>query len=397
MAPKDKKPATRARRGHTEGSIHRHASTGLYVAMIDLGIVNGKRKRKAVYAKTKAEVREKLRELQYDQHQGLPIDRKRQTVAQYLTRWLEDKIVPNRRPNTVADYTNHVRKHIIPQIGHIQLAKLTPQDVEGLIQAVARKGLSVEMQRGTRKVLRSALTQAMKWGFVVRNVASLTDAPAAERFRAYVLTVDQADALLDAAAGDRLHALYATALWLGLRRGELLGLRWQDIDLDAGTLRIEVAQQIVNGKAELAAPKTIRSRRTLPLPAALVPILQAHHTRQLKERVRAGVPWPDHDLVFTTTKGTPINPRNLDRSFKALLKRAGLPKTIRLHDLRHSCASLLASAGLPARVAMDILGHTNISTTMNIYTRIFDDAKREAADVMDRLFGGSAGSGRTVM
>ncbi len=384
------------RRGHTEGSIHRHSSTGLWCAQVDLGIVNGKRKRKAVYAKTKQEVREKLREVQYDQDQGLPIDRKRQTVAQYLTRWLEDKIVPNRRPNTVADYTNHVRKHIIPQIGHIQLAKLTPQDVEGLIQAVARKGLSVEMQRGTRKVLRSALTQAMKWGFVVRNVASLTDVPAAERFQAQPLTPEQALTLLDAAHGDRLLALYAAALLLGLRRGELLGLRWQDIDLDAGRLRVEVAQQIsAGGKLELAAPKTERSRRKLHLPAILVPILRAHRTRQLEERLQAGARWQDHGLVFCTRHGTPIIPRNLVRSFKALLKRAELPD-IRFHDLRHSCASMLAAAGLSAREAMDLLGHTNVATTQNIYMHIFGD-NRAAADAMDRIFGGSTESGREAM
>lgn len=376
------------RRGHGEGSIYQRED-GRWCASVDLGYADGKRKRKVVYGKTRKEVAEKLKVALRDQQQGLPIAVERQTVGHFLNRWMTDKIAPNRRPNTTAAYGNIVRLHIIPQIGHIQLAKLTPQDVEGLIRRVREKGLSPEMQRATRKVLRTALNQALKWGLVARNVASLTDAPTVERFPTHALPAHQAQTLLDAARGDRLEALYALALWLGLRRGEVLGLRWQDVNLEARTLRVEMAQQIAaGGKLELVAPKTERSRRTLPLPAALVPILRAHHTRQLTERLQAGQCWQDHDLVFCTRHGTPISPRNLVRSFKALLKRAGLPD-IRFHDLRHSCASLLASAGVPARVAMDILGHTNISTTMNIYTRVFDDAKRQAADVMDRLFGGS--------
>ena len=140
----------------------------------------------------------------------------------------------------------------------------------------------------------------------------------------------------------------------------------------------------VRGTPRLAPPKTENSRRTLPLPAALVPILKAHRARQLEERLKAG---DEQGLVFCTSNGTPISPRNLVRDFKLFLERHGLPD-IRFHDLRHSCASLLAAQGVPVRVAMDILGHTNIATTQNIYTHVFDDAKRQAADAMDKLFGG---------
>ncbi len=173
-----------------------------------------------------------------------------------------------------------------------------------------------------------------------------------------------------------------TAAWGGA------GVRWEDVDFEERTLRVEVAQIITGDGLELAPPKTENSRRTLPLPAALIPLLKEHRTRQLEEQLIAGRRWQASGLVFCTSNGTPINPRNLVRDFKAFLQRAKLPD-IRFHDLRHSCASLLAAQKVPVRVAMDILGHSNIATTQNIYTHVFDDAKRQAADAMDQLFGGA--------
>jgi integrase len=163
-------------------------------------------------------------------------------------------------------------------------------------------------------------------------------------------------------------------------------LRWEDIDFAARVLRVTFALQAVQGKLQLVKPKTARSDRTLQLPATLVAVLKAHRLRQLEDRLLAGDRWQEYGLVFTTRVGTPIHPRNLMRSFYALLKRAELPP-MRFHDLWHSCASLLAAQGIPARVAMEILGHSDIRLTQNIYTHIFDEAKQHAADAMDRLFG----------
>ena len=168
-----------SKRGNGEGSIYWRVDRNCYAAAVDLGIVDGKRKRKAVYGKTRKEVAEKLKVMLRDQQQGLPIAVERQTVARFLDRWIAEKIEGSRRPNTVESYRNIVRLHIAPQIGHIQLAKLTPQDVESLLQRVHEKGLSPRMQQYTRAVLRSALNQALKWGLVARNVVTLTDAPRA--------------------------------------------------------------------------------------------------------------------------------------------------------------------------------------------------------------------------
>ncbi|HET8631551.1 MAG TPA: site-specific integrase, partial [Thermomicrobiales bacterium] len=198
----------------------------------------------------------------------------------------------------------------------------------------------------------------------------------------------EARRFLDAARGNRLEALYRVALSLGLRQGEILGLQWADVDLDAGTLAVRRQLQRVDGAFRLMELKTAQSRRTLALPAALLAALREHRRRQLEERLLAGERWRGAawDLVFCTRYGTPLDARNLVIYFKALLTRAGLPD-IRFHDLRHSCISLLAAQGVSDRVAMEIAGHSQISLTKNIYTHVYDEAKRQAAEAMDRLLG----------
>jgi len=195
----------------------------------------------------------------------------------------------------------------------------------------------------------------------------LVEPPRVERFAIRPLSPAEATKLLDTVRGDRLEALYRVALSLGLRQGEALGLRWQDIDLDARTLRVAVALQAANGTLTLVEPKTENARRTLSLPLALVSALKAHRAGQAAERLKLGASWQDNGLVFCTRSGTPIHPRNLIRAFQTVRVRAGLPP-MRFHDLRHSCLSLLAAQGIPARVAMEIAGHSDIRLTQNVYT-----------------------------
>jgi integrase len=379
------------RRGNGEGSIYRRESDGIWCTSVDLGYVNGRRKRKVIYGKTRKEVAEKLKVVLRDQQQGLPIVVERQTVAQYLARWLADVVRPSVRPRTYQSYAMHVRLYLTPALGHYQLAKLRPEHVQAMMNQMLEaggkdgQGLSPRTVQYARAVLRRALNQALKWGMVPRNVATLVDPPRSRTPRFTTLTPEQGRMLLDAARGDRLEALYRVALSLGLRQGEALGLRWEDVDLQAGTLRVAVALQRVDGKLQLVEPKTDRSRRTLFLPTALVNALKAHRTRQLQERLLAGDRWRDSGLVFTSRIGTPLEPRNVTRAYKALLTRAGLTD-IRFHDLRHSCASLLVAQGLHPRVVMETLGHSQISLTMNTYAHVLAEVQREAALTMDRLF-----------
>jgi integrase len=199
-----------------------------------------------------------------------------------------------------------------------------------------------------------------------------------------------------AVRGQRHEALYRVALTLGLRLGEVLGLRWVDIDLDAGTLRVTQTVQRVGGVLVIGQPKTPRSRRTLPLTAALARSLVAHREQQEADRLRAGASWADGGLVFATRAGAPLEPCNTVRAFKALLARAGLPD-IRFHDLRHACASFLVAAGHHPRVVMETLGHSQIAVTMDTYAHVYAGTLRAVADTMEELLpdalpGADAGS-----
>jgi integrase len=201
------------------------------------------------------------------------------------------------------------------------------------------------------------------------------------------LTVEEAQQLLAATDDDRLYALWSVALGVGLRRGEALGLRWQDVDLDGGTLRVEQALQRTKGGLVLGPTKTPRSRRTIPLPAVCVRALKIHRARQNVERLAVGDSWQDSGLVFTSNVGTPVEPRNVNRSFTKLIEKAGV-RPVRRHDLRHTCASLLLAQGVPLRVVMEVLGHSQIAVTANTYTHVLPTLQREAADLMDRALGG---------
>ena len=230
--------------------------------------------------------------------------------------------------------------------------------------------------------------QAIKWGLVARNAACLTVAPKLERKRYSNLSPEESRQLLDTAQGDRLEAVYGVALSLGLRMGEILGLRWQDVDLERATLTVNQAIYRIAGKGLVTAdPKTDRSRRALFLPDGVLRGLKAHRLRQLQERLAAGSRWQDRGLVFTSSIGTPLEPRNLFRRFKALLSKAGL-RDVRFHDLRHSAASLLIAQGVPMRAVMEVLGHSSISTTADLYTHLMPAMMRDVAEKMDAILGG---------
>jgi len=220
---------------------------------------------------------------------------------------------------------------------------------------------------------------------VLRNVATLVDVPGTTTFTAEPLDDVQAKRLLEVISAHRWEVLYRIALGLGLRRGEILGLRWEDVDFAAATLRISGSLQRQRGRLERTATKTDASRRTIALPPTLLALLREHQARQADERAIAPR-WHDSGLVFTSSVGTPIEPSDISHHFKQLLRAAGLPERTRFHDLRHSCATLLIVMGIHPRVVMEILGHSQISTTMNIYAHVLPRVQREAVTGLDALF-----------
>lgn len=374
-----------AKRGQNEGSITKRKD-GRWVARLTIGYEGGKQKRKCIYGRTREEVAGKLAAALKAKKDGLPVSNDRITFGQFLDKWLEDSVKPSVRPRTFKSYSQLVTRHVAPELGNIRLAKLSPQDIQDLMNRKLKAGLSPRSVQYIHAIIRRALVQARKWDLVPRNVAKLVDPPRAQRYEVKALSPEQARAFLDAAKGDRLKALYTVAVALGLRRGECLALRWEDIDLEAGTLRVRHTLHHVDGGGwTLAEPKSANSRRTLGLPQFALAALKDHRKRQLEEKISKGKDWQDHGFVFTSRAGTPLDGQHLYfRHFKKLLGKAGLPD-IRFHDLRHSCASLLLAQGVSPRVIMETLGHSQISLTMNTYSHVMPVLMREAADKMDAL------------
>ncbi|NTU84406.1 MAG: site-specific integrase [Chloroflexales bacterium] len=393
------------RRGRGEGSIHERPD-GRWCALLDLGIVNGKRKRKYIYGATRREVVEKLKAAQAAQATGANLAIERITVAQFLDRWIADVVSRRNKPRTVDGYKQIIKDHLKPHVGRHQLDKLRPEHVQAMLNTLAAEGRKYNTVRNVRATLRRALNQALRWQYVQRNVATLVDVPRYREdddaddegqprgeFTIQPLDEEQARALLKAVEGHRLEALYRIALSLGLRRGEVLALRWTDINVDRATLRVTGLLQRLRGKLERGTTKTTSSARGIDLPPVLLAQLRTRRAAQEREKQEVGEAWQEHGLVFTTRLGTPIEPRNLIRHFKQVLKKAGLPETIRFHDLRHSCATLLIAQGVHPRVVMEILRHSQISTTMNTYAHVLPRLQRDATTKIEELIGGEATQG----
>lgn len=352
----------------------------------------GTRRRKVVYGRTRAEVVAKLRTTAARVEQQLPLPDERQTTGSYLSWWVETVVPGQVRPRTAEMYAGVIRRYVIPALGKLPLAKLTPQHVHSMLAAMDRRGLSRATILGTRAVLRRALTHAERWGLVARNVAALVDPPRVAKARTDdALTLAEAHQLLAAARGDRLEALVTVALALGLRKGEALGLTWDVIDFDARTLAVLQTLDRLSGVRTARAgaglvvgePKTTRSRRTVPLPDVCVDALKTHRKRQVEERLAVGPAWHDTGFVFTTSVGTPIDPRNLTNWFHTLTARAGLGRR-RFHALRHSAVTLALAQGVPLEVVSRMVGHSSITVTADVYAHLVPALQRQAADAMDR-------------
>ena len=369
-----------SRRGPNEGSIYRRED-GRWVAAVSVGYApNGRRRRRRVFGKTRGEVVETLTAEKRAHASGVQPEDGRTTMGAYLERWLVESAQTRLRPLTFQSYASVTRGHLIPAFRRVRLAKLQPLDVERHLRAELDAGLSPHSVRNQHAILRRALNDAVRWGMIERNVAALVTPPRAVQNERRPLTAEEAHMFLAAVHGDRLEALYITAIALGLRQGELLGLAWDAIDWEQCTLEVRGALQRYDGAFHLTEPKTRRSRRTLSVPPPLLAALRARQTIQSEEQDSAGPGWEGNDfhLIVTTEAGRPLSAASVSRQFKQHLTRAGL-RAQRFHDLRHAAASYMAAEGVPIRTAMEILGHSNIATTAEIYQHVSDDSKHDAA------------------
>lgn len=369
------------RRGHGEGSFYYDDTKDLWVGVVDMPPDGtGRRRRKYVRAKKKQDVIKKVDAIKSDLARGRVIPDERRTTAEYLRWWYSEVLPGSVKDSTAQGYVWVLETYIIPAIGRHRLAKLSPDHVHAMLRAMEQRGLSPRTRRLTRTILRRALTTAERFGHVTRNVASLTEPPKVGSTKLDdALTLDQAKAVLDAARDDRFAAMAEIVLALGLRKGEVLALRWDDVDFEHGTLTVKGTMKSRKGGGwYVDLPKTKKSERVLPLVERVRAALTSRQAIQEGERTRAGSDWQEHGFVFTTRSGTPVNEWNAYRWWQRLTVNAGIGPR-RFHASRHTTATLLHEQGVPLEVISSLLGHASLSITADIYTDIGLKAKREAA------------------
>jgi integrase len=402
------RPSGARRNPNGEGSIYQRASDGRWVGQAYVLTTDGTRKRKFVYGSTWDEAHGKLVELKARSQRGIPVSDRTWKLADYLPYWLA-AYVTDLKPTTARGYESAVRLHLIPALGTKRLDGLQVQHVKAFMDAFRSKCLcctngldkirpvdrrccsvgrcckrypSARQIQFVHAVLRNALQHAMREELVSRNVAKLVRVPSPRYKVGKGLSVEQVKKLLAAAEGHRLHPLYVVAATMGLRRGELVGLRWSDVDLNEGTLRVQQTVQRVAGTLHLLDAKTEDSEAVLPIPEVTWLALLEHQERQTAERARLLEVWQDYGLVFPSERGTPMEPTNLSRAFAILREAAGLPG-VRLHDLRHTVVSLLMELGVPPHVVQAIARHADVKITLKVYAHANLDAMRQALGKLD--------------
>ncbi len=377
-------PRRRSKRAKGEGSVSERPD-GTWIGQVTVGHTEeGKQKRKTVYGKTQAEALAKLAEVKQRLANGTYSDTKL-TVKSYLERWLSEK-GRHVKPSTVDAYENLCEKHLVPKLGRKGLDKVTPLDVQTLMGELADT-TGVRTANAVRTLLFSAYKQAIRWQLVSRNPVEATDPLKAKRKDLTLWSAAQAVHFLDTARAHRLFAAFYLIMATGLRRGELLGLRWQDVS----ERELHIRQQLTfrEGAFVFTPPKTAQGTRRIAITPDVFEMLEAHRKAQEAAQGELGALWPDTGLVFVSESGTPIHPRNFERSWKQLKKAAGLEA--RLHDLRHLHVSLLVKQGVDPQAIADRVGHTDASFTLRRYSHMFEEHRERTAISLNVLLGRGEG------
>jgi len=329
---------------------------------------------KAFYGKTLREAQKKRNDARRLIEQGRPLPDDRLTVADYLQRWLRDVVRPGVRPSVYVRYEQNVRCHLIPSIGDIRLSRLTPQDVQAMVAAKQRSNLAPRTVHQMLAVLHNALQVAWEWGLVQRNVCDVVKGPKIEKREMPVLDPAQSLRLLELVRDTKLEGPVTLALTTGLRLGEVLGLRWEDVDLAGRTIRVAQQLRRIPGEGlKFSEPKSRSSRRMVALTGIGVLALERQRERASRS-----------ELVFPNSAGKPWEPRALEAAFSRLIRRSGLPP-VTFHGLRHSTATLLLHLHIPPKIVQEILGHTSISITSDLYQGRAEPLHREAMDALNNL------------
>jgi integrase len=383
------------KRGNNEGSISRRPD-GRWMAQVTLGRdpTTGTLKRATFYGKTRQEAAGKLTQALQDAAQGTFVPPHRLTLGAWLATWLWEYKRPKLKAITFDSYAMLLRKHIKPALGHLPLRDVRPEQLQRFYNTLGAQGYSARTIRYCHTLLHGALQQAQKNSLIVRNVATLVELPRAVKKEMQTLSLAQvAGTLLPHVAGHPLEAAFVLVFTTGLRRGEVLALRWSDVDLERGVLHVRRTLVRARGsmgersKLIVSAPKTAQAQRTIPLPAQCVTALRRHRAHQAADKLRLGVAYADQGLVVCQANGRPLDPRNFNRQFSRMLAQAGLPH-IRLHDSRHTYATLLLEQRVPHKTVQVLLGHASAKTTLDIYSHVSLELEHQADRTLDAALGG---------
>ena len=366
------------------GSITKRGKHSWRIA-VDLGRdENGKRQRRFETVNgTKAEAQRKLRELVSTVENGLPVDTTKATVGEFMQQWLLDYAETNTCARTVEGYTGNIRRYITPKLGSIPLAKLTPQQIQSLYAYMLKKGLSPQTILHTHRVLREALSHAVKWGLIIRNACDAVDPPKPRRTQVKTLDAASIQKLFKATSRSPYGAVFYIALYTGMRRGEILGLRWHDINLQNKAISVNQTVTKLAGKAlTINDPKTPYSRRLVSLPPSAAAMLSGLKIKRMEQLEMAGIAWDEFAFVFCNADGGPLSPDTVSHAFPKALTKAGLPH-IRFHDLRHTHATLMLKQGVHPKIVSERLGHASINITLDTYSHVMPGMQENAALIFE--------------
>ncbi len=319
-----------------------------------------------------------LNKLLHDKDMGTLVEPARMSLDEYLDHWLEASVKPRVREGTHQEYAATLRRNVRPILGAKKLGSIKPVDIQGVYTDMHKRGLT-DSVRFTNTVLKDALKQAVKWQMISQNPADFVDLPKVSRPKVQALTQEESQRFLEAAKSKRWYCFFSLLLGTGLRPSEALGLYWTDLNLAKGTLTVRRGLRRLKGKWVFEEPKSPSARRTLPLPSSVVSLLSAHMEAQRELGF-------DGPLVFTSPTGAPKHEDGIVKDyFKPLLKKAGLPRTVRLYDLRHTHATLLLLAGVHPKVVSERLGHSNITITLNTYSHVLPNMQQAATDKLEAM------------